>query len=253
MAGYGAVTDVVVHVSPHPDDEAVAAAMTLAALADHGWHVVNLLLSTGRPGDRERRRAEAATAADRAGYELAVVSDDAASRTADCRAAVDTALDRYRPALVLSPQPHDAHPTHERVGAAVRDVIAARAEPPVWWMWGLWAELAAPTLYVPFGESDVARAIAVLECYPGELARNDYRRVLRGRASAQTVLGSERVFGFGTPAAGEAPYAELLTEAVRRDGEWYAGPRRVLDLARPLPDPATATEPVGDRISDRPR
>jgi hypothetical protein len=125
------------------------------------------------------------------------------------------------------------------------------ADPPPWWMWGLWADLAVPTLYVPFGEEDLARALEILAAYAGELARNDYRRVLRGRASSNTVLGSERVFGFGAAAASDQPYAELLTEAIRTAGGWCAGRRRVVDLDQPLGDRAASTASLRRWISDR--
>lgn len=232
---------VVVHVSPHPDDEAIAVGLTLAALARTGWKVINVLLSAGRAGDEPRRLAEAAEAARRANYLLEVDGNIAA------------ALERHQPTLLISPQPHDAHPAHEAAGRAIRDLLEHRAVPPVWWMWGLWAELAVPTIYAPFGEEEMSLALDVLEAYAGELARNDYRRVVRGRAAANTVLGSERIFGFGSAAASDHPFAELLTEAVRRDGHWYAGPRRVLDLAQPLGDRSVPTESLEEWISDRPR
>ena len=168
---------VVVHVSPHPDDEAIAAGMTLAALAGRGWQVVNLLLSAGRPGDEARRLAEAHEAARRGGYRLEVGTD------------IQAALDRHRPALVISPQPHDVHPAHEAVGRAVRELLAAQPDPPVWWMWGLWADLAVPTLYLPFDDDDLAAALQCSRRTAGELARNDYRRLVRGRAAAQHRAG----------------------------------------------------------------
>src|SRR4051794_35465587 len=66
---------VVVHVSPHPDDEAAGAPATLLTLRDAGWTVINLLTNLGRPGDQERRHGEARLAAQRARFEL-VVADD---------------------------------------------------------------------------------------------------------------------------------------------------------------------------------
>jgi hypothetical protein len=243
VEGYGGMTGpgVVLHVSPHPDDEAIAAGMTLAALAGGGWRVVNLLLSAGRAGDEPRRLAESAEAARRAGYRL------------DVDSTISAALRRYRPALVLSPQLRDAHPAHEAAAGQVRDLLEGLSQPPVWWMWGLWADLAIPTLYLPFDDADLARALGVLGAYAGEISRNDYRRVVRGRASSNTVLGSERVFGFGTPAASRQPFAELLTEAIRKDGRWYAGRRRVVDFDVPLGDGEPSGELLEEWVSGRPR
>jgi LmbE family N-acetylglucosaminyl deacetylase len=230
---------VVLHVSPHPDDEAIAAGMTLAALAARGWRVINLLVSAGRPGEESRRLAEAAEAARRGGYQLEVDDDIAA------------AFERHRPDLVISTQPHDGHPAHEAVGRAVRDALERLPAAPVCWMWGLWADLDVPTLYAPYGDVDLARALHVLEAYAGELERNDFRRVVRGRAASNTVLGSERVFGFGTAAVSDEPFAELLTEATCRDGHWYAGTRRVLDIDVPLGEGGRSSELLDDWISDR--
>jgi hypothetical protein len=243
VQGFAAMTGrrVVVHVSPHPDDEAIAPGMTLTGLARRGWRVVNLLLSAGRPGDESRRLGEAEEAARRGGYVLEVDTD------------IEAALRRHQPALVVSPQPHDAHPAHEAVGRAVRELLEGQSKPPTWWMWGLWADLGVPTLYLPFDEDDLTAALSVLDAYDGELARNDYRRLVCGRAAANTVLGGERVFGFGSRAASAAPYSELFTEAVRRDGGWYAGVRRVVDLDQPLDENSPSTESLDGWLSDRPR
>ena len=69
-------------------------------------------------------------------------------------------------------------------------------------------------------------------------------------------MGSERVFGFGSPAAGSFPYAELLTEVRLVDGRFMASEPHFLDqgpepgAARrrgPTPwlDPPTATSSWG--------
>jgi GlcNAc-PI de-N-acetylase len=244
---------VVLHVSPHSDDEAIAAGMTLAMLARSGWQVVNLLLSAGRPGQQERRSAEAAEAARRAGYHLDVAEPDALVTADACRRAVADAVVRHRPDLLISPQPYDDHPGHERAGHAVRDELARLPDPPTWWMWGLWADLATPTLYVPCAADDMSGALHVLGAYAGELARNDYGRLVTGRAASSAVLGSERIFGYGSSAASDLPFAELFTEAVRHDGRWYAGSRRVLDPATPLGEPTNPTESLQQPLSDRSR
>jgi GlcNAc-PI de-N-acetylase len=242
---------VVLHVSPHPDDEAIAAGMTLAMLARQGWRVVNLLLGAGRPGDEVRRRAEAAEAARRAGYELDVAPPEATATPDACRQVVADAVVRHRPDLLISPQPYDGHPAHEHAGRAVRDELESLADPPTWWMWGLWADLARPTLYVPCAADDLSCALHVLAAYAGELARNDYGRLVSGRAASNAVLGSERIFGYGSAAASDLPFAELFTEAVRHDGGWYAGARRMLDVAAPLDGRASPTESLQQWLTGR--
>jgi hypothetical protein len=78
--------------------------------------------------------------------------------------------------------------------------------------------------------------VHVLGAHAGELARNDYGALVRARAKANRVLGAERVFGYGS-AAREQPLAELLTEAVMLEGEWWAAPARELDPQAPLASP----------------
>jgi LmbE family N-acetylglucosaminyl deacetylase len=216
----------VLHLAPHADDEALGAPATLLLLRRAGWRVVNAVASLGRPADRERRHAEVVDAAQRAGFEL-VLPDE--------RPVVDLVASlarELRPAIVVSPSPHDAHPAHVAVANATGTALASGADPPMWWQWGLWADLPTPTLYVPFGDDVLADAQHVLRAYAGELARNDYDRLLTARATAHAVLGSERVFGFGSGRASVAPYAELLTEQRFADGTWRPGEPRVLDPSR---------------------
>ena len=102
-------------------------------------------------------------------------------------------------------------------------------------MWGLWADLPHPNLYVGFDDERMARAIHVLDAHEGELDRNDYRLVVRGRAKADRVLGCGRVCGRGARARPQ-DNAELLTEVVWRDGGWWASSARELDARVPLAD-----------------
>jgi LmbE family N-acetylglucosaminyl deacetylase len=213
----------VLHVAPHPDDEALGAPATLLLLRRAGWQVVNVVTTLGRPEDRERRREEALDAARRAGFDLVLPDGRPVAHL------IASLVRDHVPELVISPSAHDVHPTHVAVGEATGRALASCPTPPVWWQWGLWADLAAPTLYVPFGEEVLAAARHVLEAYTGELARNDYTRLLDARSVVQAVLGSERVFGFGRAAASTAPFAELLTEQCLVDGAWCPGTSRILD------------------------
>ena len=48
----------VVHVAPHPDDEALGCPGALLHLYDRGWRVISVLASLGFPNQWERRREE---------------------------------------------------------------------------------------------------------------------------------------------------------------------------------------------------
>jgi hypothetical protein len=137
--------------------------------------------------------------------------------------------------VVVSPSPHDVHHGHECVARGVRRAMHELPSSVRWWMWGIWGDLPLPNVFYPFGEPALARMLHILEAYEGELERNDYRHLLSGRATTNAVLGSERVFGFGSPAASPLPYAEVVTEVRRVDGRWMASEPHHLDQG-PLRD-----------------
>jgi LmbE family N-acetylglucosaminyl deacetylase len=232
----------VLHLSPHPDDEVIGAGATLLALRDTGHHVINLAVTLGSDeAERPRRLHEVETACARAGFEL-VVHDPGS----DLAAAVRALIDERGAGLVVAPSPHDGHPRHEAVGRAARDAVEAGRgadPPPRLWLWGLWADLPRPTLYHGFDEVLMRQAIHVLEAHAGELERNDYRALVRARATANRVLGAQRVFGWGAEAR-PLPYAELLTEAVLDEGEWRTTGARLLDPADPLREAAEGSRAV---------
>jgi LmbE family N-acetylglucosaminyl deacetylase len=222
------------HLAPHPDDEAMGAGATLLALQAAGHRVINLAVTLGRPEQAARRLREVERACERAGFELVVHGPDR-----DLTASVTSLIDEHRVDVLVAPSPHDGHHEHERVGRAARDALHARREatPPRLWLWGLWADLPWPTLYHGFDEPLMERTLHVLEAHEGELERNDYRALVRARATANRVLGAERVFGWGAEARPER-YAELLTEVVLNEGDWRTTGARALDPANPLGDAA---------------
>jgi LmbE family N-acetylglucosaminyl deacetylase len=208
----------VLHASPHPDDELLGAPATLMALRDAGHEIVNVACSLG---EEPQRGAELEEACRRAGFELVVAPETDLARLCAERS----------PGLVIGPSPHDRHPAHERVGRALLETGVDRL-----WLWGLWGELRDPTTVVEYGEERLAEIVHALEAHQSQLRRNDYRRLVTGRGLAQTVLAAERVFGFGS--AGLAgPYAETTTELVRNGSGWRLGPPRYLDPDAPFGEP----------------
>ena len=157
--------------------------------------------------------------------------------------------------MIVSPSPHDVHHGHETVARGVQQAFGSLPATVRWWMWGIWGDLPAPNVFYPFGEPALVRMLHILEAYEGELERNDYRRLLSGRATSNAVLGSERVFGFGSAAASTLPYAEVLTEVRRVGRRWMASQPHHLDEG-PLPDEQftidlTAWLDVAERASAR--
>lgn len=227
----------VLNVVAHPDDEAIGCPATLLALQAAGHEVEIVVCSLGRPDQVSRRREELLEAATRGGFGVITATPPmnlsdrkdviGLERTVK-RLVIEVCNDR-RPVLVLAPHPHDVHPAHELVGRAVaRALPDCHLSQPILWLWSIWGDLAVPTLYVPFDDTTMDRILEMLHVYEGEVARNDYRRLVEGRGAANTVIGSERIFGFDSKQAHAAPYAELLTELACQDGKWIGGFGRVL-------------------------
>lgn len=237
----------VLHLSPHPDDELIGAPATLMALRDAGWRVVNLPCGLGRPEQHRRREAELREAADLAGFELRFPAEPVGISLDDDRVAAEesllevarVAIAELTPKIVISPSPHDRHHGHEVVARAVREALAEAADSaPRWWTWALWGSLLQPNVGIAFDQARLEEILAALGAYRGELERTDYRRAVRARAEMMASLGSELLFGFGAPGAREVAYAELLTDVAFVNRRWVLGPPRWLDPESPLPEPS---------------
>jgi len=237
---------VALQLSPHPDDELIGAPATLLLLRDAGFTVVNLALSLGRREDRSRRQAELAEACQRVGFELRIAQPMAAiSHSDDLREAeerlvdvIEAFVDSLKPAIVLSPSPHDGPRGHEVVGRAARRVLPGRQLR--WWIWGTMAEVPLPNLITLFGTEQLDEILSALSAHTGEIKRNDYRALVRGRGEANLVRAPEVVFAFGSQGiAGQ--FAELLTEAVPFGTTFRLGSPRVLTSENLL----AAAGPIG--------
>ena len=226
-------------VSPHPDDELIPAGGTLLTLRDAGWRVHNLACGLGRPEQHERRRAELTRACQVAGFELDCIEppvsmsrgDDLDEAGQRLLASVRQRLDALEPELVVGPGPEDAHHAHELVARAVIDAVEAAARPQTVWWWELWGHLRRATLLVDV-EQVLGRVIAALRCHTSELGRSDYARLVAARAEVASILGPERVFGYGTGPASERA-AEVLCETAFAPEGWSFGRPRRLDNESP--------------------
>jgi LmbE family N-acetylglucosaminyl deacetylase len=242
---------IILQISPHPDDETLGCGPTLSRLHHHGWRIVNLACSLGRPADHHRRREELDAALGSWGFGSEVLDPPAAlSASDDLHRAeeriaheVVSRCESLRPSVVVSPQPHDLHHGHETVAAGVARALRTLRNGPFWWMWGLCSDLDLPTLYAPYGERERQAQQAALAHFAGENERNDYPALASARSISHVVLGTEKVFGFGSRKVSADPYADLLTEVRYDAGHFRLGTPRVLD-------PDSPVAPVSTEIVD---
>jgi hypothetical protein len=136
-------------------------------------------------------------------------------------------LEQLQPELVVAPSPHDRHPFHEEVARNVLTAVAAAGAPTIVWLWSLWGESALPSLALELTDGRLDEIEHALEAHEGELARTDFKRLLRAQADAYGVIGAERIYDFGAPAL-PFPRAELLTEVALDGGRWRLCEPRVL-------------------------
>lgn len=217
----------VIHLSPHPDDESIACPAILLALVKEGHQVINLACSLGSKG-QEKRRRELERATEILGLELII---DPVDLYRDQKDLLEMVKKYVKDAdLIIAPSPHDAHPAHEIVGRVAVEVLT---DNQTLWLWGLWADLPFPNLIYPFNKID--QVIEALAAHRGEIARNDYRDLVIGRAQMNKVLGPERVFGFGSKGI-EEKYAELITEIKKDQDKFFLTKPHFLNLHSPLTD-----------------
>jgi LmbE family N-acetylglucosaminyl deacetylase len=244
----------VIHASPHPDDESIAAPCTLLALKDAGWRVINFAASLGRPADRPRRRRELEAALGLAGFEhresgarMGISRGD--DLHAACRALtaeLTELVNETGAELVVGPHPRDGHHGHAAVARAVRQTVWRSKRTVTWWMWPLWTDLPRPTLIVDCDDKHLRLSKEMLERYEGENARNDYPAMHEAIRVVNAVRGVEKVFGLGTARDARVAgirRAELLTEVTVQKHRWMVGVPRVLD-------PENAAAPGWVRLDD---
>lgn len=248
----------VIHVSPHPDDESIAAPCALLTLRDAGWDVVNFACSLGREADHDRRGRELDAALGVAGFKgerakrhISISRGDNLQEGMHALRHELTALvhDMNDVQLVVGPHPRDGHHGHATVARAIRQLMWTSKRPLTWWMWSIWSDLPRPTLLVECTDEHLAISQRMLDQYAGENERNDYRVMHLPIREVNAVRGAEKMLGYGSAArqyTGGIKYAELFTEIAFRGKAWRAGVPRILDTSDLQRNLGTRWEPLDD-------
>ena len=210
------------HLAPHPDDELMGGPAIMLALQASGHRIINLACSLGRPADRERREAEARESSRRTGFELIIPSrpaaigsgDDLDAAQAELATLIAELVRHEAVDIVFSPSPHDRHPGHEVVGRAALDALTPLEDAaPVWWMWGLWADLPFPTLITYFGPERLRQILEPWTPTPASWSETTTAAWCEaGRRPTPSLAPSG--CSASAPAAEAGEFAELATEVV---------------------------------------
>jgi len=193
----------VLALGAHPDDIEIAAGGTLLTLAQrHPGLVVRYLLMTGTP-DRQQE-ARAAARAFTPGADLSVDLRDLPEGRlpayyGEVKEVLEDVARSFRPDVILTPSPDDAHQDHRTVGGLVptafRDQLCLAYEIPKWD-----GDLGRPNAYVALTDEIARRKIELLDkCYPSQHSRDWW--------GEETFLALARLRGMEC----RAHYAEAFT------------------------------------------
>jgi N-acetylglucosamine malate deacetylase 1 len=192
-------------LAPHADDEVIGCGGAIALHVEQGDPVAIAIATDGMRGDpegrfagvdyRELRRREASAAAAALGASPPEGWDlpdqglrELLERTpSPLVAAVASALDRVRPAIVYGPPESDVHPDHYALGTALVAALALRpaATRPRAFAYEVWAHVVPTEVLDVSGAWD--RKERALASYASQLAYNDYLHAVRGLNAARAI------------------------------------------------------------------
>jgi bacillithiol biosynthesis deacetylase BshB1 len=197
-------------LSAHPDDAEIWCGGAILKLTDAGRSVVLADLTRGERGSHgtpEERAAEARAAARALGVAERVnldLPDTELMLTGDFRERVVSTIRRFRPRMLLTHYPRDAHPDHEATGllarqaffhAGLRNVLPAEpAYRPRMVVYFLGHHAITPAFCLDISEV-FERKKQAIQCFASQFAGGDKRHFLSGLDPLERVEARNRYFG----------------------------------------------------------
>ncbi len=211
----------VLFVSPHPDDETIAAGGLLHTLSQNN-NVHILFLADGPRGvegmaSTEQkiaiRQAEAKQACDvlRAkAYFLSLDKPALANNKTNLMLVSDSIMS-HKPGLVITLNPDEAHPTHQIASQLVMAALAMTTTPL--WYGEVWSPIANPDFYHHFDEAGMAKKLQALQLYKSQMVRTDWITAVRALNTYRALTAAETSGAFGAGAHIGLHYAEAYKVA----------------------------------------
>jgi LmbE family N-acetylglucosaminyl deacetylase len=183
-------------LAPHPDDECLMSGFAVRAVETFQAEVGVIPFSYGSKIERRtERKAELAHALSSLGFTL--VESRAIPGSADELTAkeFDSALEKFKPDVVISAHLNDGHPVHMRsaelAGLALQEYASASKQSLHWLQSEFWQSMQKPNLLIPLSSAHLAKMGSALMAHAGEISRNPYHLTLPAWALEQVRRGSE--------------------------------------------------------------
>ena len=223
----------VLHISPHPDDEALGAPATLLLLRRAGWRVVNAVVSLGHTDDH---RADGARRWRRPGVRASSCGSPRTHRP--WRSGSGRRWTSSRPHSCSLPHPIDAHPRHEATstgGSALR--VRGGGRPAGVVAVGVVGRPALPHAVRALRRRRARRGAARARRVHGRARAQRLAAVLLEAATvAHAVFGERPRLRLRHRTCIRRALPELLTECRLVDGHWQPCDPRLLDPSAPASD-----------------
>jgi LmbE family N-acetylglucosaminyl deacetylase len=188
------VTQRVLVIAPHPDDESIGCGGAICLHVERGDRVRVVFLTSGERGiegaDAETarvvREAEAAEALAVLGVEqrdsLRLQDLGVADNLASGARRLAEILEAHPPDLIYLPHPEEVHPDHEAALPLIRSAVGQAFRD------GPWPELRAYEVWTPMARYDwpedisrhMGRKLQAVRCYRSQLRAFRYDRAVRG-------------------------------------------------------------------------
>jgi N-acetylglucosamine malate deacetylase 1 len=204
--------------APHPDDEAIIAALPLRLRHEDHWRVINVPVTLGSRLDRRAARwQEMQNCCLQLGFEVASASGKAGSGLEHTQIAhrrndpehwaadvqrVAKLIQKYEPAAIVCPHAQDGHPVHMGTHWLVVDALRMLAPKyPVHLLLAeYWNTQMQPRLMVEASAAQVGHMLNALMQHAGEVARYPYHLTLPAWLMDGVRRGAERVGAPGSVA-----------------------------------------------------